>query len=382
MLKVSEKVEFVSPTSLKPDPKQPRKTFETETIDSLAQTILSQGIIAPIEVDENNVVITGEIRWRASKKAKVPSIPVRRIHDIKPDERLERQLVENLHRKDIPYNERDEAIYKLFVSGRYGKPQSGQGKEDEGVITKLAEAIGLSRSRVSDILEAQQFRKRTSSVTDEVPTTVIAETRGLPDDTRVKLIEVTKEKRKQKPSQVTIRKAVKVAKEAPSPISSSFLKGELTLDEAVEITEVAKKAPEPLKEAIAKKEVEPERAKKAVKLYEELKEEGVELDPSRVSLHVEELKKEARLDKAQERLRTETYKDIIKGEKESVDTIFRERGRMFVNEVKDVAWKVKGWGIPHMKVVGAENWKEAQKYFKQIYDHMEMLLRASPYEKK
>ena len=57
-------------------------------------------------------------------------------------------------------------------------------------------------------------------------------------------------------------------------------------------------------------------------------------------------------------------------------------GNGAVSEVKDVAWKVKGWGLPHMKVVGAENWKEAQKYFKQIHDHMEMLLKASPYEKK
>lgn len=197
MLKISEKVEFVSPTTLKPDPKQPRKTFEPEAIDSLAQTILSQGIIAPIEVDENNVVVTGEIRWRASKKAKVPTIPIRRIYDLKPDERLERQLVENLHRKDIPYNERDAAIYQLFMTGRYGKPHSGQGKENEGVVSKLADAIGLSVNRVSDILEAQEFRQRTSSVTEKVPTTVIAETRGLPDNTRVKLIEVTREKRKQ-----------------------------------------------------------------------------------------------------------------------------------------------------------------------------------------
>ena len=88
------------------------------------------------------------------------------------------------------------------------------------------------------------------------------------------------------------------------------------------------------------------------------------------------------MDKAQEKLRTETHKDIITGEKESLDTVFRERGKMFVSEVKDVTWKVKGWGLPHMKVVGAENWKEAQKYFRQIHDHIEMLLKASPFEKK
>jgi hypothetical protein len=146
--------------------------------------------------------VTGEIRWRASQKAKVPTIPVRRIYGLMADERLERQLIENLHRKDLPYTERDEAIYKLFMTGRYGKPHSGNGVKNEGVVNKLAEAIGLSQNRVSDILEAQEFRKRTLSVTDKVPTTVIAETRGLPDETRVKLIELTKEKIKEKPSQV------------------------------------------------------------------------------------------------------------------------------------------------------------------------------------
>jgi ParB/RepB/Spo0J family partition protein len=382
MLKISEKVEFLPATSLKPDRNQPRKTFDQEVIDSMAQTILTQGVIAPIEIDENSVVVTGEIRWRASQKAKVPTIPVRRIYDLKPDERLERQLVENLHRKDIPYAERDEAIYKLFMTGRYGKPHSGQGKDNEGVITKLANAIGLSRERTSNIIEAVEFRKRTSFVTNEVPTTVIAETRGLPDEERVKLLELTKEEVKEKPSQVAIRKAVRVAKEAPEAIKSSFLKGEISLEKADEITEVARKAPESLKKAIAKREIEPEKARQAVKLYEELKEKGVELEPSRVSRHVEEMKKEARMDKAQERLRTETHKDLITGEKEGLDAVFRERGKMFVSEVKDVAWKVKGWGLPHMKVVGAENWKEAQKYFKQIHDHMEMLLKASPYEKK
>lgn len=381
MLKISEKVEFISPNILKPDPNQPRKTIDQEAIELLAQTILSQGIISPIEADENNVVVTGEMRWRASKKANVPTIPIRRIYDLKPEERLERQLIENLHRKDIPYNERDDAIYKLFMTGRYGKPHSGNGIKDEGVVNKLAQAIGLSQNRVSDILEAQEFRKRTLSVTDKVPTTVIAETRGLPDETRVKLIEATKEEVKEKPSQVAIRKAVKVAKEAPERVKNDFLKGELTLEKAVEMTEASKKAPESLKEAIARREVEPEAAKRAVKLYEELKEKGVELEPYRVNLQVEEMKKEARMDKAQERQRNETHKELITGEKESVDSVFRERGKMFVSEVKDVTWKVMGWGLPHMKVVGTENWKEAQKYFKQIHDHTEMLLRASPYEK-
>ena len=77
----------------------------------------------------------------------------------------------------MDYNERDEKIYELYMSGRYGEPHSGQGKAGQGTITKLAKSIGLSRNRVSNIIEAIEFRKRaTSSVTDEAPPTVIAET--------------------------------------------------------------------------------------------------------------------------------------------------------------------------------------------------------------
>jgi len=56
---------------IKPDPDQPRKTFNEDDIVATAFTIESQGLINPIEIDENNMIVTGEIRWRASKLAGV-----------------------------------------------------------------------------------------------------------------------------------------------------------------------------------------------------------------------------------------------------------------------------------------------------------------------
>lgn len=294
-MRVSDKVEFLPTDSLKPDRNQPRKDFDVETIESLAQTILTQGVIAPIEIDENNIIITGELRWRASKKAKVPTIPCRRIYDLSKDERLERQLVENMHRKDLSYEERDQKIYELYMSGRYGEPHKGQGKADEGAMTKLAHALGLSAQTVSNIIEAIEFRARTFSVPEKVTTTIIAETRGLPDETRVKLLEKVAEREvKQRPSQTEIRQAVKVMQEAPEPVKKKFLEGELSLEKAVEITEVAKEAPEPIRQAVTEEKITTEQARETTEFYRKLRERGTEIPEERIENQVEELSKERR----------------------------------------------------------------------------------------
>jgi len=294
-MRVSDKVEFLPIDSLEPDPNQPRKTFDQEKLEETAQTILTQGIIAPIEIDENDMIITGELRWRASKIVGVPTVPCRRIFGATPDDRLERQLIENIHRQDLDYGERDQKIYELYVSGRYGEPYTGQGKVGEGTITKLANAMGLSVQTVSNIIEAIDFKRRTSSVPEEAATTIIAETRGLPDETRVKLLEkVAKKELKQRPSQTVIREAVKVVKEAPEPVKERFLEGEMPLEKAVKITEISKEAPEPIKKAVAEEKITPEQAKEATEIYERIKSRETEIPEERLTTQVEELSKERR----------------------------------------------------------------------------------------
>lgn len=363
--------------ALKPDLKQPRKNFPEEEIENLALSLKTQGIINPVEVDENNVIITGEIRWRASKKAGIKTIPVKRILNLTSDERFERQVIENLHHKLLEPKEREDAIYALYKSGRYGLPT----RANKGTISQLAKALGYkSHSTVSTIIEAREARERLS-VSDNVPTTMLGETASLDDKTRVRLLrKIEKGEIKQSHGQTQLREAVQIVKKAPEPVKEKFLKGKIPQEKAKKIVEVYEKAPEPLKEAIIKEEVEPERAEKAVKLYEKLKEEGTELEPTRINLHVEQLKKEERVAKAQEKIIEETSKEVLTGKKEAFDTLMLERGKMFVREVKDVAWKVKGWGIPKMMTVGLKSWKEAQTYFKQIREHMDLLLRAEPTE--
>ena len=96
---------LVNPSELRPDPNQPRKVFNEEEIEALAESYKTQGIIVPIEVDENNVIILGERRWRAAKKAGV-KVPIRRKTNLTQKERLERQLTDDAHRSELSTQEK------------------------------------------------------------------------------------------------------------------------------------------------------------------------------------------------------------------------------------------------------------------------------------
>lgn len=85
---------------IKPDPKQPRKSFVPEELKALSESLKLHGFIKAIEIDETGVIVTGERRYRAAKLAGLSSIPCR-IINIKSDERLERQVHENIHQSGM-----------------------------------------------------------------------------------------------------------------------------------------------------------------------------------------------------------------------------------------------------------------------------------------
>ena len=90
-----------------PDPGQPRSEFSEESIDRLAQSIQSRGQLSPIRVYWSGeigrwVILGGERRWRAAKKAGLKSIDAFfRDGELSPAETLEEQLIDNLLREDL-----------------------------------------------------------------------------------------------------------------------------------------------------------------------------------------------------------------------------------------------------------------------------------------
>jgi len=89
--------------SIDPNPLQPRRTFQPERLEELAQSIRSNGIIQPLVVrraDERYQLVAGERRWRAAKLAGVTQVPAV-IRDIPDDHLLEITLIENIQREDL-----------------------------------------------------------------------------------------------------------------------------------------------------------------------------------------------------------------------------------------------------------------------------------------
>ena len=77
--KEEKDVVVLKTSMLEPNKEQPRKSFDSEKIDELAQSIKQYGIIQPIIVckkDDYYQIIAGERRWRAAKKAGVKEVPV------------------------------------------------------------------------------------------------------------------------------------------------------------------------------------------------------------------------------------------------------------------------------------------------------------------
>jgi len=128
-------------SEIKPDPNQPRKTFDEDKLKESSETFKTQGTISPIEIDDKNMIVTGELRWRACKLAGIKTIPVKILKKITKEQRLERQLVENFSRQDMRLVDSIDAVKRLIKSPEYKRLYSGHG--DKG-ISKIAKRLGVS----------------------------------------------------------------------------------------------------------------------------------------------------------------------------------------------------------------------------------------------
>lgn len=129
---------------IEPRGDQPRKDFDDEALQSLADSILSHGVLQPIIVRENSdfpgtyEIIAGERRWRASKIAGLNEIPAITIDgdDLKV---AQIALVENVQREDL--NPVEEALAYDALIERFGLTQD-----------QLSKEVGKSRSAIANML--------------------------------------------------------------------------------------------------------------------------------------------------------------------------------------------------------------------------------------
>ncbi|HEX2025078.1 MAG TPA: ParB/RepB/Spo0J family partition protein [Actinomycetota bacterium] len=124
-----------------PNPRQPRQTFEEESLEALARSIREVGVLQPIVVRRLNggyELVAGERRLRAARLAGLATVPAI-IRTTDDTESLREALIENIHRQDLSALEQAAAFQEL---------------QDELGVTQeeLAERLGHSRSHVANTI--------------------------------------------------------------------------------------------------------------------------------------------------------------------------------------------------------------------------------------
>ena len=125
-----------------PNRLQPREHFDEETLSSLTASVRELGVLQPVLVrrldGDTYELIAGERRWRAAKRAGLPTIPAL-VREIDDRHALEQALVENLHRQDLNALEEAAAYNQLM---------------DDFKLTQeeVAQRVGKSRSAIANTL--------------------------------------------------------------------------------------------------------------------------------------------------------------------------------------------------------------------------------------
>ena len=123
------------------DENQPRKEFDKEKIEELAQSINKNGLIQPLIVtkkdSDNYTLVAGERRWRASQIANLKTLPALLLPtDLDKDEI---SLIENIQRENLKVTEEAQAYQRLIEKNNYTHDQ-------------LSKIVGKSRSHITNLL--------------------------------------------------------------------------------------------------------------------------------------------------------------------------------------------------------------------------------------
>ena len=112
------RIETLPLREIEPDPGQPRKTFDDETLAELSASIAEHGLFQPIAVrpkpSGGYLIVAGERRWRASRMAGLTEVPVI-VKDVTDEQAMELALVENLQREDLDPVEEAAGIRELMT---------------------------------------------------------------------------------------------------------------------------------------------------------------------------------------------------------------------------------------------------------------------------
>ena len=138
-IREGEVVQKLNLREVEPNRNQPRKIFDDEKIEELANSIKEYGVIQPIIVTkEDNYyrIVAGERRWRAAKKAEITEIPAI-IRNYTEQENKEIALIENIQRENLNPIEKAMALKELLETHSMTQQQ-------------LSDKLGISRSGIAN----------------------------------------------------------------------------------------------------------------------------------------------------------------------------------------------------------------------------------------
>lgn len=152
----NEVVENLKITEVEPNKNQPRRNFDEEALDELAESIKRYGVIQPIIVvkkEDFYEIVAGERRWRASKKAGLTKIPaIVRNGDERKNKEI--ALIENVQREDLNAYEKALGIKELM-------------EEYELTQQQVSEILGKSRSSIANAVRILNLDERVLELVKE-----------------------------------------------------------------------------------------------------------------------------------------------------------------------------------------------------------------------
>lgn len=147
--KENEVIENLKIIEVEPNKNQPRKRFDDEALEELAESIKRYGVIQPIIVtkkDDYYEIVAGERRWRASKKAGLTTIPAI-VREGNEQKNKEIALIENVQREDLNPVEKAIGIKSLMEDYQLTQQQ-------------VSEILGKSRSSIANTVRILNLDER------------------------------------------------------------------------------------------------------------------------------------------------------------------------------------------------------------------------------
>src|SRR4051812_3933150 len=134
-----ETVQEIKIKDLRPNPYQPRKTFQQEAIEELRDSILEHGILQPLVVRKSikgYEIVVGERRFRAAKEAKLETVPAV-VRELTEQQMMELAVLENLQREDLNPIEEGVAYQTLMEKLKFTQEE-------------VAKRLGKSRPHIAN----------------------------------------------------------------------------------------------------------------------------------------------------------------------------------------------------------------------------------------